>query len=116
VAVAARVETPLGPLTVANTHLSFVRWWNARQLRSLVRALEPLPRPLLLAGDLNMGPHRAAMASRLTGLGSQRTFPADAPREQIDHVLTDPPLRARTSTRRLPVSDHLALVVDLDEA
>lgn len=115
VAVAARVETPLGPLTIANTHLSFVPWWNGHQLRTLVRGLAPLPRPLLLTGDLNMGPQRAATASGLTGLGSHLTFPADEPHEQLDHVLADPPIRARTSTRRLPVSDHLALVADLDQ-
>ena len=27
-AVIARLDTPLGPLTVANTHLSFVPGWN----------------------------------------------------------------------------------------
>lgn len=114
VAVAARVDSPLGPLTVANTHLSFISWWNGRQLRLLRRSLAPLPRPLLLVGDLNMGPERAFRATGLTGLGRHLTFPADAPREQLDHLLADPPLRARTSTCRLPVSDHLALVADLD--
>lgn len=114
VAVAARIDSPIGPLTVANTHLSFIRWWNGRQLRLLMRSLAPLPRPLVLVGDLNMGPERALAGSRLTALGARLTFPADAPREQIDHVLADPALRARTTTRRLPVSDHLALVADLD--
>jgi len=114
VAVAAGVETPLGPVTIANTHLSFLRWWNGRQLRLLMRSLAPLPRPLLLVGDLNMGPRRALRGTRMTGLASHLTFPADAPREQIDHVLADPPLRARTTTCRLPVSDHLALVADLE--
>jgi endonuclease/exonuclease/phosphatase family metal-dependent hydrolase len=61
-----------------------------------------------------MDAHRAATASGLTGLAGQPTFPSDRPREQLDHVLADPPMRARASTRRLPVSDHLALVVDLD--
>ena len=30
-AVVARLDTPVGPLTVANTHLSFVPGWNRRQ-------------------------------------------------------------------------------------
>jgi endonuclease/exonuclease/phosphatase family metal-dependent hydrolase len=114
VAVAARIESPIGPLTVANTHLSFVRWWNGRQLRLLMRSLAHLPRPLLLMGDLNMGPERAALTTGLTGIADHLTFPWDAPREQLDHVLADPPLRARSSVCRLPVSDHLALIVDLD--
>ena len=29
----AQLDTPLGPLTVANTHLSFVPGWNRVQLR-----------------------------------------------------------------------------------
>ncbi|GAB7003724.1 endonuclease/exonuclease/phosphatase family protein [Nocardioides sp. AN3] len=114
VAVAAVVETPLGTMTIANTHLSFVRWWNGRQLRLLMRSLAHLPRPLLLTGDLNMGPDRAAMLTGLTGVADHLTFPWDEPRVQLDHIMADPPLRARTSVRRLPVSDHVALIADLE--
>jgi endonuclease/exonuclease/phosphatase family metal-dependent hydrolase len=114
VAVAASIESPLGALTVATTHLSFVQWWNGRQLRHLVSSLQPLPRPLLLTGDLNMGPDRAHRITGMTPLASHLTFPADEPTEQIDHVLADPPLRARSTVCRMPLSDHLALVVDLE--
>jgi endonuclease/exonuclease/phosphatase family metal-dependent hydrolase len=114
VAIAAVVETPMGVMTIANTHLSFVRWWNGRQLKLLVRSLAHLPRPLMLAGDLNMGPDRAALTTGLTGIADHLTFPWDEPTVQLDHLLADPPLRARTSVRRLPVSDHLALVADLE--
>ncbi|GAA1961628.1 endonuclease/exonuclease/phosphatase family protein [Nocardioides panacihumi] len=114
VAVAAVVDTPLGSMTIANTHLSYVRWWNGRQLRLLTRSLAHLPRPLLLTGDLNMGPDRAALATGLTSIADHLTFPWDTPSVQLDHILADPPLRARSSVRRLPVSDHLALVADID--
>jgi endonuclease/exonuclease/phosphatase family metal-dependent hydrolase len=114
VAVAAVVSTPMGTMTIANTHLSFVRWWNGRQLRLLMRSLAQLPRPLLLTGDLNMGPDRATAATGLASVADHLTFPWDAPRVQLDHLLADPPLRARTSVRRLPVSDHLALIADLE--
>jgi endonuclease/exonuclease/phosphatase family metal-dependent hydrolase len=114
VAVAAVVETPRGTMTIANTHLSFVRWWNGRQLKLLSRSLAHLPRPLLLTGDLNMGPERAAMATGLTSVADHLTFPWDEPQVQLDHILASPPLRAQTSVRRLPVSDHLALIADLD--
>jgi endonuclease/exonuclease/phosphatase family metal-dependent hydrolase len=102
-------------MTIANTHLSFVRWWNGRQLRLLARSLAHLPRPLLLTGDLNMGPDRAATLTGLTGIADHLTFPWDAPHTQLDHILADPPLRARSSVRRLLVSDHLALVADIEE-
>ena len=35
-AMVARLDTPLGAMTVANTHLSFVPGWNRVQLRHLV--------------------------------------------------------------------------------
>ncbi len=114
VAVAATVHTPAGPLTVVGTHLTFVGWWNRRQLARLVAAFDVLPRPLVLMGDLNMGPERAARITGMRSLASHPTFPAEEPREQIDHVLTDSDLRAvATTARRLPMSDHRALVVDV---
>ena len=115
VAVAAQVEAPSGSLTVVNTHLSFVRWWNGRQLRRLVRSVSPLPRPLLLCGDLNMDTERAVRLTGLTPTGHHATFPWNRPVEQLDHVLADPPLAARTSVCRMPISDHLAFVVDLPD-
>src|SRR4051794_24092488 len=117
VAVAAQVEGPLGCVTVADTHLSFLRYWNGRQLRQLVRSLSSSPRPLLLVGDLNMGPGRASAVTRLRPLAAHLTFPVDDPREQLDHVLAEGPLvAARSEARRLPLSDHCALVVDLARA
>jgi endonuclease/exonuclease/phosphatase family metal-dependent hydrolase len=114
VAVAADVDAPGGALTVVCTHLSFLRFWNRRQLRVLLRSLETHRRPLLLTGDLNMGP---APARRITGmrpLASARTFPAEHPVEQIDHVLADGAVAEEASYAvRLPLSDHRALVVDL---
>jgi endonuclease/exonuclease/phosphatase family metal-dependent hydrolase len=64
-AVIAQVHTPLGALTVANTHLSFVPGWNRRQLRRLVHDLRGLPGPRLLTGDLNLTP---AAVRRWTGM------------------------------------------------
>lgn len=113
-AVVGRVDTPLGPVTVANTHLSFVPWWNRVQLRHLVRDVRGFPGPRLLMGDLNMGP---GQPGRWHPLGTALTFPADEPTVQLDHILTDD---ARLSVGdcaapRLPVSDHRALVVDISE-
>ncbi|HWJ09116.1 MAG TPA: endonuclease/exonuclease/phosphatase family protein [Nocardioides sp.] len=116
VAVAATMRTPVGEVTVATTHLSFVRWWNGRQLAHLVRALSGAHRPLLLTGDLNMNLARAARISGLQPLAAHPTFPADRPVEQLDHVLADPVMPARSSARQMALSDHRALVVDLEPA
>ena len=114
VGVAAVVEGPAGPITVVNTHLSFVPWWNVHQLRSLARAVEGTPGPLVLVGDLNMGPARAARTTGLRSLVEAPTFPVHRPCQQLDHVLTDSDLPVRTAdARELPISDHRALVVEL---
>lgn len=116
VALAAVVETPSGPMTVATTHLSFVPVWNGVQLRKVTAWLRTLPGPQVLLGDLNMpGP----LPRALTGwraLARTPTYPSlPEPRIQLDHILargTLPPVRA-VETPVLPLSDHRALVVDL---
>lgn len=114
-AVLARLDTPVGPLTVANTHLSFVPGWNRRQLRLLMRDLRGFPGPHVLMGDLNMASARVGRLSGLRPLGKASTFPADGPQTQLDHILTDDiGLRVDScSAPKLPISDHRALVVDI---
>ena len=114
VALAAQVASPHGTVTVVGTHLSFVPWWNGRQLRFLVRSLAPAERPLVLTGDLNMGQRRAVALTRMTAAATCPTFPADAPREQLDHILVDGALTVTGSASpHLPLSDHRALLADL---
>ncbi|RZU54281.1 endonuclease/exonuclease/phosphatase family metal-dependent hydrolase [Krasilnikovia cinnamomea] len=120
VLLAAVLDTPAGPVTVATTHLSFVPGWNLRQLRAAVRALRALPAPRVLLGDLNLP---AGAARALTGwrpLGRAATYPSAGPRIQLDHALADrhgadrlgPVVQVRTPAA--PVSDHRPLVVHLD--
>jgi endonuclease/exonuclease/phosphatase family metal-dependent hydrolase len=115
VAVVADVETPGGQVTVVNTHLSFIDWWNGRQLRRLVADIADDTGPVLLMGDLNMGPARA---TRLTGMTSGvqlLTYPAAGPTQQIDHVLVRGGVRTHHGEAvALPVSDHRALAVHVE--
>ncbi len=115
VAVLADLETPRGAMRVTVTHLSFLPLWNGRQLRLLTRSLGRASGPTVLMGDLNMAPRRAR---RITGLGSLAhgaTFPASAPAVQLDHILCDRSVIARTGGPvALDVSDHRALVVEID--
>jgi endonuclease/exonuclease/phosphatase family metal-dependent hydrolase len=104
-------------MTVVNTHLSFLPWWNMRQLRLLLRALPDRPRPLLLTGDLNVGLNRARDVTGFRSLADLPTFPAHAPRRQLDHVLLDGAApgfadRASAWTVRAGLSDHRALAVE----
>jgi endonuclease/exonuclease/phosphatase family metal-dependent hydrolase len=114
-AVIARFDTPLGPLTVANTHLSFVPGWNRVQLRRLIRDLRGFAAPRVLMGDFNMTPPAPSRRTGLRPLGSGPTVPADDPDRQLDHILTDDASLHvdRCSAPRMPVSDHCALVVDV---
>jgi endonuclease/exonuclease/phosphatase family metal-dependent hydrolase len=107
-AVAARIEGPHGPVTVVTTHLTFIPGWNLVQLRHLARALRGAG-PVVITGDLNLGPRRARFAGGLEGLVTGLTFPADAPRRQIDHLLGRGVVASDPSVHHPPLSDHRAL-------
>jgi endonuclease/exonuclease/phosphatase family metal-dependent hydrolase len=115
VAVSAEVETPFGLMTVANTHLSFLKMWSGHQLRRVVGSLDQATRPLVLAGDFNMSPKRARKLTGMEPLAEHLTFPNDRPREQIDHIMLSGSLSCsvRSDVLQLPLSDHRALVLDL---
>ena len=119
VVLAAVLDTPHGPLTVAATHLSFVPGWNVRQLRQVVRALRLLPAPRILLGDLNLPAWATRAISGWRLLGRRPTYPAGQPRVQLDHVIADrhgfdrlPPVTA-VQTPLSTISDHRPLLVDL---
>jgi endonuclease/exonuclease/phosphatase family metal-dependent hydrolase len=115
VGLVARVEAPGGPVRVVTTHLSFLHLWNGAQLRRLRRRIGDASAPTLLLGDLNMGPSRAARITGMRSLASAPTFPAHDPTAQIDHVLGSGQLRSTASrVARLPISDHLALVAEVE--
>ncbi|MGI3785374.1 MAG: endonuclease/exonuclease/phosphatase family protein [Janthinobacterium lividum] len=120
-AVVARLETPEGPLLVANAHLSFMPGWNHLQLYALRRELLagwPGRAPAVLMGDLNMTPHPARTITRFHPLVTAPTFPVDRPTFQIDHVLARGNVGDVVTARavELPMSDHRALVVELDRS
>lgn len=106
----------LDDVTVVTTHLSYLPPWNRVQLHRLLTSLRRIPGAQLLTGDLNIAGALPWSLRDWTPLVHERTFPADAPRAQLDHVL------ARRCTPRvhsvqvleLPLSDHRAVVVDLD--
>lgn len=115
VSLAAVVVTPTGPMLVASTHLSFVPGWNLWQLRRLTRHLSRLAGCGVLLGDLNVPGAFPRWTSGWQSLASVKTFPADRPAMQIDHALGFGPLPEvkAVTARRMELSDHRALVVDL---
>lgn len=117
-AVVARVETPEGPLLAASAHLSFVPGWSQLQLYALRHALTSASGPALVMGDLNMTPGPARRVTGFRPLVAAWSFPVEAPKVQIDHVLARGDVGEVVDARavRLPVSDHRALVVELDRS
>ncbi|GAA4949884.1 endonuclease/exonuclease/phosphatase family protein [Yinghuangia aomiensis] len=133
--LAAVVERPSGPLTVLAAHLSFVPGWNVSQLARVGRSSADLPQPQLLLGDFNLpgripqavvgrrerdanGPARPRRQRvRWRSLARVPTYPSYRPRVQFDHVFghgLGPDAVRRTETVRMGVSDHCALVVELE--
>lgn len=106
----AAVAAELDGLTVVGTHLSFAPHTAARQLRRVRAWALTLPGPVLLAGDLNLVGPLPGLVTRGTRLVRAPTFPAHAPRVQLDHLLS---LRGLTGgdpeVRRLAVGDHLCV-------
>jgi endonuclease/exonuclease/phosphatase family metal-dependent hydrolase len=115
VAVLAEIHAPIGTVLVATTHVSFLPGWNVVQLRRVARAIATESGPAILMGDLNMQPPLAARVTGLRALAEAPTFPAAEPTRQIDHILGRGLLPAAPGRAvRLPVSDHRALVVDVE--
>ncbi|MEO6121573.1 MAG: endonuclease/exonuclease/phosphatase family protein, partial [Acidimicrobiales bacterium] len=109
----------VGNLSVGVTHLSVVAAEAQVQLRAALdtRAERSLPR--ILMGDFNMGP--AAVAAALEGRDaflvdpSLPTFPSGRPRARIDHlVVAGATVNSVAVLDEPPVSDHRALVVELE--
>jgi endonuclease/exonuclease/phosphatase family metal-dependent hydrolase len=118
VAIAA-VLAPGAPVrTVVGTHLSFAPGFNLVQLRRLTKAVRHLPRPLVLLGDLNLPGRVARAVPGWRALARVPTYPAPEPRVQLDHALVSrrgDRLSVRSArARRMAISDHRALVVDLE--
>ena len=128
VALVAAVRAGGGRLTVACTHLSFITPDAVVQLRWLQGRLEAEPAPRLLLGDLNLTLPMVRLVSRRgwRPLACGPTHPNRPPGAvgrvgQIDHVLAGGRgdggriLRVvRTRVAAGPISDHRALVADLE--
>lgn len=113
--VIGHLDTPAGPLVVANTHLSYVPGWGRAQLRRIRRDLAGVPGPAVLMGDLNMADPLPAQITGYRPLARHPTFPSDAPNRQLDHILLRGSLGkvTRSGAPELPLSDHRALVAEV---
>jgi endonuclease/exonuclease/phosphatase family metal-dependent hydrolase len=108
------VTTPGGaPLRVVNTHLTH-RFTSPAQLALLAWRLAASRVPTVIAGDLNMPRLATPAALGYHSVLGGRTFPADLPLIQLDHLLVRGRVRASGGEVLAPVgSDHLPIRAQL---
>jgi len=118
VALLATVVVGGEPWSIATTHLSLVPGAAVRQLQTVLDALDELPLPHVLMGDLNLRPERVAQVAAATGwtlLAGPDTINArTGVNRRLDHVLFHGAVVTDGGVTKLPVSDHLAVWADLD--
>jgi endonuclease/exonuclease/phosphatase family metal-dependent hydrolase len=102
------IELPGGTLMrLAATHLTH-RAASPVQLGRLLRHLSRGSPPTLIAGDLNMPRLMAGVTPGYSAAVRGRTWPAELPVVQLDHLLTSSGLTAAAGTVLPPAgSDHL---------
>jgi endonuclease/exonuclease/phosphatase family metal-dependent hydrolase len=132
-ALRTRIETPVGPIKLINTHLSLFRLERRLQLKALMAgdklAAGPAEEPLVFCGDLNSGPSSETykqVARLLTDVQAasnngplEATFHAKSPFFRIDHIFVSShfkPFKTEVckTDDTTAASDHLPLVVDLE--
>jgi endonuclease/exonuclease/phosphatase family metal-dependent hydrolase len=109
------LATPGGAaLRVVNTHLTH-RYSSPVQLALLVRRLASgSPVPTVIAGDLNMPRPATVVARGYRPVVRGRTFPADRPLVQLDHMLLRGGVTALGAEVAEPLgSDHLPIRAQL---
>lgn len=119
-----RQEEPRGVITAAwlgahvvATHLSTDRRARRVHLAALAAIARGLEGPVVVMGDLNLGPRALSIFRNLgfTGAFSHDTLPRRVPARQIDHILVSPGVEVVASwTIGTDASDHLPLVADLE--
>ncbi len=92
---------------IVATHLTH-RLLSPLQLARLIRHLDGFPVPTVIAGDLNMPALLASRAPRYTMAVRGRTWPAELPVTQLDHILAGPGIEPVVGSVLPTVgSDHL---------
>jgi endonuclease/exonuclease/phosphatase family metal-dependent hydrolase len=113
VALVARVRTAGRDLSVVTTHLSVSAVDARPQLEAALTAIVTRPAPRVLLADCNMAPALVAPLVEAAGMRlaiGPPTFPAHAPRVQIDHVAVDGLAIESVAVPESTVSDHRPFV------
>jgi endonuclease/exonuclease/phosphatase family metal-dependent hydrolase len=102
---------------IINTHLSFVPFFNYRQLVHIKRWTRTLgvdPKNILFMGDMNIPIRKVVAGLKWNSLATGKTFPSWLPKVEIDYMLS-PTLTAsdvkQINYSHKGMSDHLPLQI-----
>jgi len=102
---------------IINTHLSFVPFFNYRQLVHIKRWSRTLgvdPKNILFMGDMNIPIRKVVAGLKWNSLATGKTFPSWLPKVEIDYMLS-PTLTAidvkQINYSHKGMSDHLPLQI-----
>ena len=115
-AIAAHLEN--GWLII-NTHLSFVPFFNFKQLLQIKRWANTLnvdPKKIIVMGDMNIPFTKIVKGLKWNSLTTGKTFPSWQPKVQIDFILSQN--LTASDVRHIPyshagMSDHLPLQIEI---
>ena len=104
---------------IINTHLSFVPFFNYRQLVQIKRWSHTLgvdPQKILLMGDMNIPFSKVVAGLKWNSLATGKTFPSWLPKVEIDYMLSQS--LVASDVRQIPythqgMSDHLPLQLEI---
>jgi endonuclease/exonuclease/phosphatase family metal-dependent hydrolase len=104
---------------IINTHLSFVPFFNYRQLLQIKRWSKKLgadPRKILIMGDMNIPFSKVVAGLKWNVITTGKTFPSWQPKVQIDYFLSQSLSASEVKQYIHPhagMSDHLALQIEV---
>lgn len=107
-------DQPFYALAVHGAHISHGSYLQYRRINEIASGLEA-GLPILVGGDFNCWrPLLRVLFPGWRTLARARTWPAQRPHSQIDHLLGRGPWVSQRSFTRDGGSDHLALVADVE--
>ena len=104
---------------IINTHLSFVPFFNYRQLVQIKRWSHTLgadSNKILFMGDMNIPFRKLVEGLKWSSLATGKTFPSWGPKVEIDYMLSQtlkPGDVKQNSYTHAGMSDHLPLQIDI---
>jgi len=118
----AGIQTPAGAITFVSTHFDHRSGENRiAQAKELITALEKIPGPIIVGGDLNDVPGSPALASfkepwvHVKKQDPAATCPADHPKSEIDHFFVRglQPMKEAEVLEEVISSDHRPIIATL---